>query len=158
LPEGRIADAQGSLREAASAYGGIGHRHDLGMTFALWACAARGAGEGVQARQGLCEALRIGTEIQSFRPCLYGVVTFSLLSADSGEAERAVELYALASRYGHVANSRWFEDVAGKHITAVAETLPPEAVTAAQERGRARDLWATAEELLAEVGPQRVEA
>ena len=64
---------------------------------------------------------------------------------------RAVELYALASRYPFVANSRWFEDVAGKHIAAVAATLPPEVVAAAQERGKARDLWATAEEMLKEL-------
>jgi hypothetical protein len=49
-----------------------------------------------------------------------------------------------------VANSRLWEGVAGKHIAAVAATLPPEVVAAAQERGRARDLWTTVEELLAE--------
>jgi hypothetical protein len=62
-----------------------------------------------------------------------------------------VELYALASRYKYVANSRWWEDIVGKHVSAIAATLPPEVVAAAQERGRARDLWATAEELLAEL-------
>ena len=62
-----------------------------------------------------------------------------------------MELYALASRYPFVANSRWFEDVAGKHIAAVAATLPPEVVAAAQECGRARDLGATVAELLAEL-------
>ncbi|MBN1933585.1 MAG: hypothetical protein JW934_02910, partial [Anaerolineae bacterium] len=70
---------------------------------------------------------------------------------DLGETERAVELYALASRYSVVANSRWFEDVAGKHIAAAAETLPPDVVAAAQERGRARDLWSTVEEVLEEL-------
>jgi len=50
-----------------------------------------------------------------------------------------------------VANSRWFEDVAGREIAAAAEALPPEVVAAAQERGRARDLWATVEELLDEL-------
>ena len=62
-----------------------------------------------------------------------------------------MELYALASRYAFVANSQWFEDVAGRHITAAAESLPPEVVVAAQERGRARDLWETARELLGEL-------
>ena len=61
-------------------------------------------------------------------------------------------MYALASRYPFVANSKWFDDVAGKHIAAVAATLPPEVVAAAQERGRARDLDATVAELLAELG------
>jgi hypothetical protein len=71
----------------------------------------------------------------------------ALLLADAGEVERAVELYALASRYPYVANSRWFEDVVGKPVSAVATSLPQEIVATAQERGRARDLWATAEEL-----------
>ena len=75
----------------------------------------------------------------------------ALLLADRGEAERAVELYALASRDPFVAHSRWFEDVAGVRIAAVAAALPPDVVAAAQERGRARDLWATARELLAEL-------
>ena len=62
-----------------------------------------------------------------------------------------MEIYALASRYPYVANSQWFEDVVGKHITAVAARLPPDVVAAAQERGRARDLDATVAELLAEL-------
>ena len=37
-------------------------------------------------------------------------------------------------------------------IVAVAEMSPADVVAAAQERGRARDLWATVEELLAELG------
>jgi hypothetical protein len=75
----------------------------------------------------------------------------ALLLADQGEKERALELYALASRAPYVANSRWFEDIAGRYIAAVAASLPPEVVAAAQGRGRARDLDATAEELLAEL-------
>jgi hypothetical protein len=35
-------------------------------------------------------------------------------------------------------------------IAAVAATLPPDVVAAAQVRGKARDLWETAEELLVE--------
>jgi hypothetical protein len=49
-------------------------------------------------------------------------------------------------------NSRWFEDVAGRRIAAAAETLPPEVVAVAQERGQARDTAATVAELLAAFG------
>jgi hypothetical protein len=84
-------------------------------------------------------------------PLMWVLPALSLLLAERGETERAVEVYALASRYSLVANSRWFEDVIGRHIAAVAITLPPEVVTAAQERGQARDLWATVGELLAEL-------
>ena len=75
---------------------------------------------------------------------------FALLLADQGQTAHAVELYALASRFPYVSNSRWFEDVAGREIAAAAESLPRDVVARAQERGRARDLWATVEELLAE--------
>ena len=63
-----------------------------------------------------------------------------------------MQFYALASRYPYVANSCWFEDVAGRHIAAVAATLPPDIVAAAQARGRARDMEATVAELLVELG------
>jgi len=70
---------------------------------------------------------------------------------DEGEAERAIALYALASRYPFVANSCWFEDVAGRYIAAAAAALPLEMVQAAQEHGRARDLDVTVKELPAEL-------
>ena len=73
------------------------------------------------------------------------------LLADAGQRERAVELYALTSRSPFVANSRWFEDVFGRHIDAIAATLPLEVAEAARARGRARDLDATMKELLAEL-------
>jgi hypothetical protein len=84
-------------------------------------------------------------------PILTALPGIALLLADRGEVVRAIELYALASAHPFVAHSRWFRDVAGRHIRAAAAALPPEVVAAAGERGRARDLRATAEELLAEL-------
>jgi hypothetical protein len=54
-----------------------------------------------------------------------------------------------------VAHSCLWEDVAGRRIAALAATLPPDVVAAAQERGRARELWATVNELLVELGEQQ---
>lgn len=96
----------------------------------------------------LAEALRLWAEFGTFISLLYALPAVALLLADQGEHERAVELVALASRYGFVANSHWFEEVVGRHIAAVAATLPPGVVAAAQKRGRARDLNATVMELL----------
>ena len=62
-----------------------------------------------------------------------------------------MEVYALALRYPHIANSRWFQDVFGPPMAAAADSLPQEVVQAAQARGRARDLAATVRELLAEL-------
>jgi len=85
---------------------------------------------------------------------LYGLPPAAALLLDEGQVERAVELYALALQQPFVAHSHWFEDVVGQHIAAGAATLPPEVVAAAQERGRARDLWATVRELAAELAPE----
>ena len=117
----------------------------------LLGIAALTQGRTAQARRHLCQVLRQAAEAQDFWRLLYGLSAIARFHAYHGETHRAVELYALALRYPHVANSRWFEDVAGKPIAAVAATLPPDVVAAAQERGRARDLWATAQELLEEL-------
>jgi tetratricopeptide (TPR) repeat protein len=151
LAEEAYADAQRFLRQSITVYREIGQRDQMGEALASLGCAARGLGQLSQAQQHLYEALRTGAEIQAFGPLILALPAVALLLVDRGETERAVELYALASRHPFVANSPWFEDVAGRHIAAVAATLPPEVVAAAQERGRARDLDATMAELLAEL-------
>jgi hypothetical protein len=78
----------------------------------------------------------------------------ALFLAVRGKAERAIELYALATRYPYIANSRWFEDVAGRQVDAAAADLPPDIIATAQARGRARDLDQTLEELLGELGAE----
>ena len=127
-----------------------------GTSWYLWtlaplAGAARGLGQPDRAQQYLCTALRGASETKGFLTSLDALTTIALLLVDRGEVERAVELYALASRYPYVANAQWFEDVVGRHIAAAAATLPPDVVAAAQERGRGRDLWETVEELLVEL-------
>jgi hypothetical protein len=109
----------------------------------------------VQARRRIYAALRLvaeweahGSSVQNPMSVLLGAIVLYLV--DRSEVEQAVQLYALALCDPFVANSQWYEDVAGKPIAAAAATLPPEVVAAAQERGRARDLEATAKELLEE--------
>jgi len=116
--------------------------------------AARGLGRLPQAGEYLSDALRMATEAGHFTPLVGALPAMALLLADRGEHERAMEIYALASRYPVVANSRLWEDVAGRHIAAATAALPPHVVAAAQARGRARDLQATVAELLAEFGEE----
>ena len=87
------------------------------------------------------------------------VLAMALLLADEGQGERAVELYAMASRYPLVANSRLVEDLAGRHIATVAAQLPPAAAVAQLPaaaadlcRGGAQNLEAAVADLLAELG------
>ena len=73
-----------------------------------------------RAREHVREAPRITVEVEADFPLLRMLPVVALLLGDVGEAERAVAIYALASRYPLVANSRWFEDVVGKHLAADA--------------------------------------
>jgi predicted ATPase len=151
LVEGAYVDAQTLLQEAVDIWRDGGPRVRLGCDLAFLAIASRGLGQISQAREYLCEALCTAADIWSPMPLLPILPATSLILAGQGKPERAVEIYALASRYEYVANSRWFEDVVGKHITAAAAALPQEVVAAAQERGRARDPRETAQELLEEL-------
>ena len=103
------------------------------------------------ARQHLCHALEIAQESGVVLPLLWALPATALLLAGEGESERAVELYALASRFPLVAKSRWFADVAGNTLSEVAAALPAERVAVLQERSRTRDLEATVAELLSEL-------
>ncbi|MFN2232287.1 MAG: tetratricopeptide repeat protein, partial [Anaerolineae bacterium] len=108
-------------------------------------------GELDQARKHLYEATRTVVTSEDFLGKLNLLPAAGLFLAAQGETARAVELYALATRYPYVANSRWFEDVAGRQIEAAAAELSPGVIAAAQARGRARDLDETVQELLLEL-------
>jgi len=151
LAEETYPQAQRLLQESVAAHRTGRVRHDLGVALVSLGLAARGLGQLPQAWQHLYEALRLATELGSCVPLMHGLPAAALLLADEGQSERAVEVYALASRYPCVTNSQWYEDIAGRHIAAVAATLPPEVVAAAQERGQARDLETTVAELLDEL-------
>jgi hypothetical protein len=115
-------------------------------------------GKRPEARRHLAEALRTGLETggSAWMPEYLAATGAFLASEGRGAAGddglenklMAVEPYALASTAPSASNSRWFHEVAGRHVAAVADTLLPQAVAAAKERGRARDFWGTAEEML----------
>jgi tetratricopeptide (TPR) repeat protein len=155
LADGTRAEAHSLLEEAIAVHRETRRREDASVGLVVIGYVARALGELSQARQHLSKALRAGVETGVFGLLVSPLPGVALLLADQGEVERAVELYGLASRYPLVANSRWVEDVAGKHIAVVAATLPPEVVIAAQERGRARDLDGTVTELLVELGEEQ---
>ena len=100
----------------------------------------------------LSAALRWATQHPTSEALTEALPLAALLHADAGWAEQAVELHALAWRYPRIANSRWFYDVAGRELEAVAASLPPAVVAAAQERGRALDLFDTARALVEWLG------
>lgn len=129
----------------------LGRLEELCYSFIYAGYAAYSDGHIGQARHYQSKALQMGLEIEGFSPLIQTLPLAAILLADQGEKEQAIELYTLASQYPFVANSCWFEDVIGRHITAAAATLSPQAVATAQEQGRGRDLWETAAELMVEL-------
>ena len=152
LADGVAAKAVQYLEDSIMAYRACGgNPDDLACALVNLALAAHNLQDTHGASQHLGQALEIATESGAVPSLLWALPAMALLLADEGEVERAVELYALASRFPLVAQSRWFADVAGNTLAEVAATLPAERAAVLKERGRARDPQATAAELLAEL-------
>ncbi|MFN2134496.1 MAG: tetratricopeptide repeat protein [Candidatus Promineifilaceae bacterium] len=115
------------------------------------ALVARAQGDHKTAHQQLQSALRSGIAVRSTTPIMYCLPVAALLAADNGNPGRVVTLYSLAQQYGHIANSRWFAVAACRELEQVRASLPAEVSAAAEARGRALDVWQTAETLLAEL-------
>jgi predicted ATPase len=101
-----------------------------------------------EVRASLREALEIVLDIRNPMLVFMALPAVALYRAVQGETETAIEIYALATSQPYVEQSLWYQEVVGQYITA---DLSSEVIAAAQERGRARDLWQTAEELLAQL-------
>ncbi len=123
-----------------------------GIAWALRALgdAACGLGDLPEARRYHHQALEVITTIaQTFYASRFLVGIAALLAAE-GEKERALELLALVLH--HPISWQWAKDRAMPLITELEAELSPDAVAAAQARGRALDLEATVAELLDELG------
>ena len=140
IAQGRIYSALEALHESAVIFNQI-KQNLIGMAFASQAYAARLLGQPDLAQYYAFQAVDISKKIKIIFGLVSALPIIALLAADGGEIEWAVEVYALACTHPFVANSVWFEDVAGKQIYSSAATLPPEAVAAAQVRGRSQNMW-----------------
>ena len=150
LAEGKLAEATQLLQESATAYRKVGAVGDSGLPVAWLGMATLLSGDLAGARRHLAGALSVGIRFRDFFTAQFVLPGAALLAAEEGAGARALELQALAAKYPFVVGSRFYEDIAGKRIAALTATLPPEVVAAAEQCGRDGDLWATAEELLAE--------
>jgi tetratricopeptide (TPR) repeat protein len=112
--------------------------------------AALGLGKRSLARQHLITELTEAQETLAHARVKIALLGFALLQVDEGKVEEAVRLHALVNRYPYIANSRWFADIAGNHLKAVAAELPATSAEQARQQGRKLDLWETAQSLISE--------
>jgi predicted ATPase/DNA-binding SARP family transcriptional activator len=144
-------EAQEAFAESAKISREEGGGNFIGLALAGLGYTACRLNQLSHARQHLTEALASALTLKAFLPAVYVLPGVALFLAVAGAVERAVEVWALAKRHPFVANSKWFEDVAGRELEALSTSLPLASAEAARERSRALDLWETAEALLGEL-------
>jgi hypothetical protein len=103
-----------------------------------------------RARQHLCEVFALAIQTTDLGDVLDSLLAAALLLAGRHKPERAVEIYSLADYYYNQKGPMVYHMLEEEYIRAITASLPAEVVTAAEERGRGRDLLATLKELLAE--------
>lgn len=151
LAQGKVSEAKMVCEEAV-----VFFQHDFGkqgLGLALTKLGRTEYAEGHLARawERTLEALDIFTRARHYYFCSAGLAMLALLLAEQGEAERAVEVYALATRHPTMASSIWYAELYGKYIDEAAKDLPLEVSEAAKARGREQDFWQTVARLAASI-------
>lgn len=135
------------LQEATNVFRSVADFNGLGQALGCLGFLAYRHQAYEQAQKYFQENLEIAVKSRLFLPSLTALSGVALLYTVSGAPEKGVELYTIAQQHQHVANSRWFADVVGCHITAAAATISPTALAKAEDRGRQRELFTTNKEL-----------
>ena len=154
LVMGHNIEAQNRLEKAVALFRHRGDMNGLGQALGSLGFLALREHKIADARLYIYKNLQIAADTQVYLPSLTALAGIALLRLADHDAKSAVELYELARQHKHVANSKWFEDIAGKSITAASQGLPPAVVDAAQSRGKGRQLAPTIQELWIEVSTQ----
>ncbi|MBN1580837.1 MAG: hypothetical protein JXA89_09060, partial [Anaerolineae bacterium] len=152
LTQEKYTDAQGWFEQSFAAYHEMGQQDAQSWSLALLGYASLGMNDLIQSRRCLYQALQMGIEADAFLSIVIALSGIALLLVRLDDVERAVELWALLSRYPLIANALWFQNAVGRPITAAAATLPPETAVAAKKRALLHDLSDTATEMLTKLG------
>ena len=107
----------------------------------------RAQGRREEARQHLLLDLDRALDGRCYLAALTSLAGLALLLADDGEAEQAVALHTLLSEHPYTAHAYWFSQTITPEITAAAAGLSERERSAAEERGRAQDVWEAAAKL-----------
>jgi tetratricopeptide (TPR) repeat protein len=150
LTEENYTQAQEYLEKSLSLHLDFGAKMSCASTLSGLAIAEQESGNKMTALRHLYEALSIAKQSKNRNIALHAITAYSKILLGEGEGDKALEYYALVSQYPFVANSRWFEDIAGSYITSTADKLSPKLETSDQ----VRTLWSEVGKLLAELSEQ----
>lgn len=147
LAEQQDAEAANAFQTSITIAQEIGQRSLLGLPTAYLGYLAQQRGDVVSARQALTEAFALAVELKTPLTCCFAFPFLALLLAEQGELEQAITLYAMATRFPFVANSCWFERIAGGRIAVLTTGLASTTVATLQAKAQTLDLWTIARQL-----------
>jgi tetratricopeptide (TPR) repeat protein len=153
LASGDLEQARARYREALSSSEELADLEGIARALCGLGDVALIAGDVLDARQRFRRLLQIALKDQRESIGREALISLAKLVAHR-EQERAVELVALSLCKDPGFPWQALPD-AEALLGKLRSGLSPEVYATAQERGRARDLWATAEELLAELEKQK---
>lgn len=148
LARDQAEEAHQLFQVCIQAYADSGQQNGVGSAYAGLARAEFALGDYDQAWEHTLLAIKLLSEFRHLFWMFYALSTATLLLAHQGKYERAIEIYSLILGYNFVANSKWFEDIFGVYIEAIAADLSAEVVQAAQERAQSLDIWKVVRELI----------
>lgn len=150
LLRGELSDAARLLQASVTLYEELGMIAHVGRPRAWLATAHWLLGRQADAQIEVLTLLRVTASHPDAFALIHMLLSIALIFAEQGAPERALELYSLAKRHPMVGNNQAVTTFFGQRLDAAAAALSPEEAQSAQARGRERDPWATAHELLAE--------
>jgi hypothetical protein len=145
--QGRDEAAEAALRESLARHAA------LGTADAAWAAPTLATLLAVTGRHGtarplIVASLRDALDQRAFLPLLWAMLAAALALGQAGDAARAAELAALVGRFDAMAKGRGLMDRVLPALDAALGSIGAAELTAAERRGRARDPWAAARDLL----------
>ena len=148
LVQGDPEQAERYLQESLVIERGANHLLRLHDVLISSAYTAYALGRNGYVAQCLFNALRGAVEDRLWFSAVRALPLAALHALEQDQPERAVELWAMALGFPHVANSAWYNAIVGRPLQAAADALSLERAAVLQEQGRRRDLWETVVEIL----------
>lgn len=156
---GTTAGAKQLFTQSVAIFREINQQDELAWALAELSKVELGLGQVEMARGLVLEALQIGARLRAFLPLSFALPATAVwligYSAKLDDPlvvaqlqEQAVELFALVSRYPSVGNSAYLDGTTGTYVRSMTAHLPEPVRQAAEERGKAGDLFTAVPHLI----------
>ncbi|MGD2176341.1 MAG: tetratricopeptide repeat protein [Anaerolineae bacterium] len=155
--DGEYAEARRLLREGLAIQRDIGDQYHIANCLNNLGMVATAAGEYQEASEYFPKALKLALEVGAHPLVLEALAEAAelLVAGETRDKAQVAEILSFVQQ--HPASDRPTQEKAERGLAELATELAPEAMTAAQERGRARDLEMVVAEMLSEMTLDRAD-